>query len=124
MDNGKKVIETHGLTRVYGSGDAQVRALEGVNLQVQQGEFLALMGPSGSGKSTLMNILGCLDRPSNGEYYLDEEDVSLLTRTELAQVRPDHSQPGARRAPRLADAALRRRAGHRRDGAQRRRRGR
>ncbi len=87
MDDRRMVIETHDLTRVYGSGDAEVRALDGVSLQVEQGEFVALMGPSGSGKSTLMNILGCLDRPSDGEYHLDGEDVSLLTRTELAKVR-------------------------------------
>jgi putative ABC transport system ATP-binding protein len=81
------VIETHDLTRVYGSGDAEVRALDGVSLQVERGEFVALMGPSGSGKSTLMNILGCLDRPTDGRYYLDGEDVSELTRSELAEVR-------------------------------------
>ena len=82
-----KVIETHDLRRVYGSGDAEVRALDGVDLSVQHGEFVALMGPSGSGKSTLMNILGCLDRPTGGQYFLDGEDVSLLTRAELAEVR-------------------------------------
>ena len=82
-----KVIETHDLRRVYGSGDAEVRALDGVDLSVQHGEFVALMGPSGSGKSTLMNILGCLDRPTGGQYFLDDEDVSLLTRAELAEVR-------------------------------------
>jgi len=87
MDDTKMVIETQNLARVYGSGDAEVRALDGVNLQVAPGEFVALMGPSGSGKSTLMNILGCLDRPSDGRYLLDGEDVSLLTRAELAEVR-------------------------------------
>ena len=87
MDEGNMVIETRNLTRVYGSGDAEVRALDGVSLQVQPGEFVALMGPSGSGKSTLMNILGCLDRPSDGQYLLDGEDVSLLSRSELAEVR-------------------------------------
>jgi putative ABC transport system ATP-binding protein len=87
MGDKRVVIETAGLTRIYGSGDAEVRALDGVDLQVQQGEFVALMGPSGSGKSTLMNILGCLDRPTGGRYYLDGGDVSQLSRTELAQVR-------------------------------------
>ncbi len=87
MNEARPVIETRNLTRVYGSGDAEVRALDGVSLQVQPGEFVALMGPSGSGKSTLMNILGCLDRPSDGQYLLDGEDVSLLTRSELAEVR-------------------------------------
>ncbi|HNS52145.1 MAG TPA: ABC transporter ATP-binding protein [Anaerolineae bacterium] len=81
------VIETTGLTRIYGIGDAEVRALDKVDLKVQKGEFVALMGPSGSGKSTLMNILGCLDRPTGGTYYLDGEDVSQLSRSELAQVR-------------------------------------
>jgi putative ABC transport system ATP-binding protein len=87
MDDQRVVIETTGLTRVYGIGDAEVRALDGVDLQVQQGEFVALMGPSGSGKSTLMNILGCLDRPTDGQYLLDGEDVSQLSRAELAEVR-------------------------------------
>jgi putative ABC transport system ATP-binding protein len=81
------VIETHSLTRIYGRGDATVRALDGVDLLVEQGEFVAVMGPSGSGKSTLMNILGCLDRPTSGQYYLDGEDVSQLSRTALAEVR-------------------------------------
>jgi len=81
------VIETHDLARIYGSSDATVRALDGVDLQVERGEFVAVMGPSGSGKSTLMNILGCLDRPSGGQYYLNGEDVSQLTRAELAGVR-------------------------------------
>ena len=66
-ENGN-LIETHGLTRIYGSGDATVRALDSVDLQVKRGEFVAVMGPSGSGKSTLMNILGCLDRPTAGQY--------------------------------------------------------
>ena len=83
----RAVIETAGLTRIYGSGDAEVRALDGVDLQVHRGEFVALMGPSGSGKSTLMNILGCLDRPTGGQYYLDGDDVSRLSRADLAQVR-------------------------------------
>jgi len=67
--------------------DALVYALAGVDLQVQRGEFVAIMGPSGSGKSTLMNILGCLDRPTDGEYHLDGEDVSQLDRNDLAIVR-------------------------------------
>jgi putative ABC transport system ATP-binding protein len=67
--------------------DALVYALAGVDMQIQRGEFVAIMGPSGSGKSTLMNILGCLDRPTDGEYHLDGEDVSQLNRTDLAIVR-------------------------------------
>jgi putative ABC transport system ATP-binding protein len=75
------------LTKVYGTGDVAVHALRGINLEVQPGEFLAIMGPSGSGKSTLMNILGCLDRPTAGSYVLDGEDVSRLTKDKLAGVR-------------------------------------
>ena len=87
MEPNKSVIEIRGLTRVYGMEDALVYALAGVDLQVQRGEFVAIMGPSGSGKSTLMNILGCLDRPTDGEYHLDGEDVSQLDRNDLAIVR-------------------------------------
>jgi len=81
------IIETFDLTRTYGMGEIQVRALDGVSLAIEQAEFVAVMGPSGSGKSTLMNILGCLDRPTGGRYILDSIDVSELTRTQLAAVR-------------------------------------
>jgi len=81
------IIETYDLTRTYGMAEIQVRALDGVSLAIEQGEFVAVMGPSGSGKSTLMNILGCLDRPTAGRYILDSIDVSELTRTQLAAVR-------------------------------------
>ena len=81
------VIDIRGLTRVYGMGDATVHALDGLDLQVRRGEFVAVMGPSGSGKSTLMNIMGCLDRPTDGTYVLDGIDVSSLDRTDLAIVR-------------------------------------
>ena len=83
----KKVIEIHGLTKVYAMGEVEVRALAGVDLLVDEGEFLAVMGPSGSGKSTLMNILGCLDRPTDGTYLLDGVDVSTLNRDERAVIR-------------------------------------
>mgnify|MGYP001101553546 CR=1 FL=1 len=83
----ENLIETTGLTKVYGMGDVAVHALRGVDLQVNRGEFVAIMGPSGSGKSTLMNILGCLDRPTSGAYVLDEEDVSRLNKNDLASVR-------------------------------------
>jgi putative ABC transport system ATP-binding protein len=75
------------VSRVYRTGDVEVRALDKVSLSVQEGEFLAVMGPSGSGKSTLMNILGCLDRPTTGRYVLAGRDVSHLDRAELAVVR-------------------------------------
>ena len=81
------LIETTHLSKVYGTGDIAVHALRGVDLQVAQGEFMAIMGPSGSGKSTLMNILGCLDRLSGGSYVLAGEDVSGLSKDKLAGVR-------------------------------------
>jgi putative ABC transport system ATP-binding protein len=81
------ILEAFDLTRTYGMGDIQVRALDGVSLSIEQGEFVAVMGPSGSGKSTLMNILGCLDRPTSGRYLLDSIDVSEMSRVQLAAVR-------------------------------------
>ena len=83
----ENLIEITNLTKVYGMGGVAVHALQGVNLQVERGEFVAIMGPSGSGKSTLMNILGCLDRPTDGTYVLDGEDVSRLRKPKLASVR-------------------------------------
>ena len=82
-----KVIEIRGLTKVYKMGEVEVHALAGVDLDVDQGEFIAVMGPSGSGKSTLMNIIGCLDRPTSGTYILDGVDVSMLDRDERAIIR-------------------------------------
>jgi putative ABC transport system ATP-binding protein len=84
---GKLVIEIRDLTKVYTMGDVEVRALDGITIDVDQGEFLAVMGPSGSGKSTLMNILGCLDRPTAGSYKLDGIDVSTLNRDQRASIR-------------------------------------
>ncbi|HEX9018714.1 MAG TPA: ABC transporter ATP-binding protein [Anaerolineaceae bacterium] len=81
------VIETINLTKIYGEGEAQVVALDGITLKIQRGEFVAIMGPSGSGKSTLMNILACLDRPTEGQYILAGEDVSEYSRTDLALIR-------------------------------------
>lgn len=81
------IIDIDGITKVYGEAEAEVHALAGVNLQVDRGEFIAIMGPSGSGKSTLMNILGCLDRPTSGTYFLDGEDVSKLSKDQLAVIR-------------------------------------
>jgi putative ABC transport system ATP-binding protein len=83
----RNVIEIQELTKVYEMGEVEVRALAGVALDVDPGEFLAVMGPSGSGKSTLMNILGCLDRPTAGTYLLDGVDVSKLDRDERAVIR-------------------------------------
>jgi putative ABC transport system ATP-binding protein len=81
------VIEAHNLTKVYQMGDVEVHALRGLSVSIQRGEVVAVMGPSGSGKSTLMNIIGCLDRPTSGEYYLDGKRVSELKDDELADIR-------------------------------------
>lgn len=81
------IIETKNLYKIYGMGDIQVNALDGVDLTIKQGEFVAVMGPSGSGKSTLMNILGCLDKPTDGSYTLAGEDLSDLTKAQLAVIR-------------------------------------
>jgi putative ABC transport system ATP-binding protein len=83
----KIIIQVEDITKVYGMGNAQVHALDGVNLSIHENEFVAIMGPSGSGKSTMMNILGCLDRPTSGKYYLAGEDVSDLDKTRLAILR-------------------------------------
>ena len=81
------VIKVRELTKVYQLGEIDVHALRGVNLDIYPGEFVAIMGPSGSGKSTLMNMIGCLDSPTDGEYYLDGMLVSNLVDDELAPVR-------------------------------------
>jgi len=80
-------ILTAGLTKVYEMGDLKVWALRGIELRIDRGEFVAIMGPSGSGKSTLMNILGCLDRPTEGRYLIDGEDVSQMDKVALAHIR-------------------------------------
>ena len=81
------VIEITRMTKTYGGGDIAVHALKELDLQVERGEFVAIMGPSGSGKSTLMNIIGCLDRATSGLYILDGEEVSRLNRDQIASVR-------------------------------------
>lgn len=81
------VIQAENLTKVYKMGQVEVHALNGLSLQIARGEVVAVMGPSGSGKSTLMNIIGCLDRPTSGEYILDGEPVSRLNNDQLADIR-------------------------------------
>jgi len=86
--NGKeRIIQTAGLTKAYQLGDQEVFALRGVNLEIHANEYVAIMGPSGSGKSTLMNMIGCLDTPSSGRYWLRGRLVSELSDEELAEVR-------------------------------------
>jgi putative ABC transport system ATP-binding protein len=81
------IIRLEHISKIYGSGNTEVHALSDVNLTVEAGEYCAIMGPSGSGKSTAMNVIGCLDRPTSGSYYLDGTDVAGLDDTELAHVR-------------------------------------
>src|SRR5215468_3467213 len=81
------VISVRNLVKTYVVGEVEVKALRGVNLEVQRGEFLAVTGPSGSGKSTFMHIVGCLDRPTSGQYFLDGQDVSRMSKDALAAVR-------------------------------------
>ncbi|KGF72652.1 ABC transporter [Neosynechococcus sphagnicola sy1] len=81
------IIRLEDLSKVYGEGETQVRALSEINLTIEQGEYCAIMGASGSGKSTLMNMIGCLDRPTSGHYYLDGMDVAQLGDRDLAHIR-------------------------------------
>ncbi len=84
------LIELRGITRTYGEGEAMVRALDGVDLIIREGEFVAIMGPSGSGKSTAMNIIGCLDRPSGGHYLFNGVEVATLDQDQRALLRRNY----------------------------------
>ena len=83
------MIEIKNITKIYKTGDEEFHALGGISFKINDGEFVAIMGPSGSGKSTLMHILGALDSPTNGKYFLDEKDVFTLTDDQLADIRKD-----------------------------------
>lgn len=86
MDN-NNIIRLENVTKIYKVGETQVNALNGITYSIQEGEFLAIMGPSGSGKSTMMNILGCLDKPTAGKYFLGDEEVSKFDKNKLARIR-------------------------------------
>ena len=81
------LIELKGITKIYGAGDAEVRALDGINVHIKEGEFVAIMGPSGSGKSTAMNIIGCLDSPTSGQFRFEGVEVGSLTHNQRALLR-------------------------------------
>jgi putative ABC transport system ATP-binding protein len=83
----KEIIVVEDLHKVYKMGDVDVHALRGVSITIKKGEFISVMGPSGSGKSTFMNILGCLDKPTSGRYFLEGNDISSLNKDELAEIR-------------------------------------
>ena len=83
----KKIIDIKNVIKIYKIGSVKVNALNGINLKVNSGEFISIMGPSGSGKSTLMNIIGCLDIPTSGSYFLEDVDISKLNDNQLAEIR-------------------------------------
>ncbi len=86
-DRDEIVVDARDITKVYTMGQVKVHALRGLSVKIRRGEIVGIMGPSGSGKSTLMNIMGCLDRPTSGEYYLDGESVGEMTDNQLADIR-------------------------------------
>lgn len=86
MDN-NKIIRMENISRVYQVGETKVRALSSISYSIQQGDLVAIMGPSGSGKSTLMNIIGCLDKPTEGKYFLENQEVSTFDKNKLARIR-------------------------------------
>ncbi|RMG12732.1 MAG: ABC transporter ATP-binding protein [Cyanobacteria bacterium J055] len=86
-EENRAIVQLENISKVYGMGDIEVRALDRVNLKVHAGEYCAIMGPSGSGKSTAMNVIGCLDRPTSGRYYLDGVEVASVSESDLAHIR-------------------------------------
>lgn len=87
LTHAKPLVQLNSISKHYKNGDEEVYALDGVDLTIHKGEFLSILGPSGSGKSTLMNVLGCLDKPTAGNYQLDNSDVSALSSTQLSAIR-------------------------------------
>ncbi len=87
MTESRPIISCRNLSKVYRMGEQEVRALDGVDLDIREGEFVAIMGPSGSGKSSLMNLIGALDRPTTGEMWINGRALSEMTRDELADLR-------------------------------------
>lgn len=87
MESNNNLIRLEDLKKIYKVGETQVNALSGVSYNIKEGDLVAIMGPSGSGKSTLMNIIGCLDRPTEGKYFLEGEEVSTLDKNKLARIR-------------------------------------
>lgn len=86
-DEVNEMIRLNGISKIYGTGDVKVEALKEIGLEIKKNEFVGLIGPSGSGKSTLMNIMGCLDTPTSGEYYLEDRNVETLNHNQLAEIR-------------------------------------
>lgn len=87
MEQKHSLIQLENISKIYGSGNTEVKALDQINLSIDKGEYCSIMGSSGSGKSTLMNIMGCLDRPTSGNYFLNHENVAYLSDNKLAEVR-------------------------------------
>ena len=85
--SGKLILDLHGICKNYQQGKYVVEALKNVDFSMEEGEYVAIMGPSGSGKSTLMNIIGCLDKPTSGTYYLDGQDISKMSENDMSDVR-------------------------------------
>jgi putative ABC transport system ATP-binding protein len=79
-----EILRCENITKIYGDKDNQVKALNGINLSIDKGEFVAIIGPSGSGKSTLLHLIGCVDKPTEGKIYIEEKNISLLNATEAA----------------------------------------
>ncbi len=87
LNGGRSIVRIEELTKIYDLGEVKVPALAGVSIDIKEGSYVAIMGPSGSGKSTMLNILGCLDQPTSGRYFLGEQDVSLMSDSALSEVR-------------------------------------